>query len=70
MVDQTSEMTVGRPPKPEHLKRKNRVVLLMTDDEAKALDEHVAEKGFADRNDFARELILREIGYRRSSGTS
>lgn len=61
----TKEATLGRPPKPEHLKRKNRVVILLTDDEIIALDSHISERGFADRNDFGRTLILKEIDYKR-----
>lgn len=60
--NQTETNAVGRPPKPEHLKRKNRVVILLNDAELKSLDEHIVEAGFADRNDFGRKLILDEIG--------
>lgn len=65
MATEITEILMGRPPKPAHLKRTARVVILMTEEEAAALDEHVTNRDFADRSDFARPLILREIGYER-----
>lgn len=67
VAGQTNETIVGRPPKPKHLKRTNRIVLLFTDEEQEALDTHVAENGYADRSDFARYLILRQIGFQRAA---
>lgn len=67
MTGSNGETSVGRPPKPKHLRRTNRVVLLLTDDELEALDRHVEAEGFADRNDFARELLLKRVGYTRQA---
>ncbi|KIC42259.1 hypothetical protein RA27_02425 [Ruegeria sp. ANG-R] len=67
VAETSKEARLGRKPKPEALKRKNRVVLLFTDDEQAALDRHIEEQGFADRNDFGRKLILDQIGYKRGS---
>lgn len=65
MQEQSSETTLGRPPKPAHLKRNNRIVIMVTDAEAEAIDAHVSQEGFADRTDFVRSLALEEVGYKR-----
>ena len=60
MAGQTkNETVVGRPPKPAHLKRDNRIVVMMTDDEVAALDHMVQSEGFADRSDLIRALLAR-----------
>ena len=58
---------MGRPPKPDHLKRNKRFVLLFTDDEITALDRFIAENGYADRNDFGCDILLDHIGYDRKA---
>lgn len=66
VAQQNSESILGRPPKPDHLKFRNRVVIQLNDDQLAALDEFIAgSPDFADRNDFGREVLMESIGYKR-----
>lgn len=62
MAEIQSEIAaVGRPPKPDHLKQKNRVVIMLNDADLAALDDYVTAQGYADRSDFIRPLIMDKI---------
>lgn len=49
---------MGRPPKKVSQLRRNRMVLLFTDDEMQQIEDHIAREGFEGHNHLGREAIL------------
>lgn len=56
-----SEAQMGRPPKKDSQKRRNRMVLLFTDGELELIKAHIEDNGYDGQNDFGREAILEKV---------
>ena len=65
-----SEAQMGRPPKRDSQKRRNRMVLLFTDGELELIKNHIEDYGYDGQNDFGRDVILeRVVSNKRSINT-
>lgn len=53
---------MGRPPVPSHLKRKNRLVVMLTEDEDAMLTQASKDAGAASVSDWVRETLLAAAG--------
>lgn len=56
-----TEAQMGRPPLKDSQRKKNRVVLLFTDDELRRFNEYIEANGYGGHNDLGREAIFEKI---------